>query len=125
MLEIPDRAELTVACKLGNRILKKSKDPDIRTVVKAFLALVEGLDAYVNDLYPCFDAVETEIRFNGSEIRLLDGVFQVYNPVTGDVLITGHTLKDLFINYLLWKTDWVPQVELEEAATEEDEALEK
>jgi hypothetical protein len=119
MLDVPDRASFATPSKLATRILKKSNDQDTRVLAKAFQRLLGALDEYVADVYPSFDLIEAECRDNGCRIVLDAGVFRLVGR-NGDHIVSGPTLRDLFINYLLQNTDWVEQEELQEAANEED-----
>lgn len=131
MLNVPTREDLAHSVNLASRILKKSiqasatdrkaskRDEDLRALCKAHMELVGTLDDYVADIYPVFDEIEREYRENGCQIVLFDGKFVLVDR-NANALVSGPTLRDLAINYLLWHTDWESQEDLEEAAQEED-----
>lgn len=124
MIEPPTRADLANSERMARRILGSSQNQDIRALCKAHLGFVKQIDEFVESLYPCFDLVENEIRQNKSSLCLDDdGVFRI-KKTDGTVLISGKSLKDLFVNMVLFHGDWENDEFLEQCALEEDEIFE-
>lgn len=91
---------------------------------KAFLGFAKQIDDFVESLYPCFDLVEDEIRQNQSRLIFEeDGVFRI-RKTDGTVLTSGKSLKDLFVNMILFHGTWEQEEFLEQCAKEEDEIFE-
>lgn len=124
MIEPPTRADMAKEERLAKRVLGSTQNQDIRNLAKAFLRFVNQVDKYVESVYPCFSLVEDEMRANSTTLALEDdGVFRL-RKVNGEILMTGQTLKDLFVNMVLFTTDWDDEALLEESAHEEDEIFE-
>jgi|688.fasta_scaffold195170_2 hypothetical protein len=120
--EIPTRADLAKAEKLAKRMLNFHKQQEVRVLAKNYLWLVHQMDLYVESMYPCFEIVETQIRQNRHVLEFdADGVFRLKDPQTGKHLFTGQTLKDLFLNAVLWGSDWPSDEEFKEICQEEDQ----
>ena len=110
--------------KLARKILEKSKDQDIRNLCKNFLRWVQQVDRYADSLYPCFSLLEREVRDNGMSFSLEnDGIWRV-RTAKNEVFVSGTSLKDLFVNAVLWHGDWPDEEFLDECAKEEDEIFE-
>jgi len=120
MVEPPTRADLAKTEKTAKRILTRTQDQEIRKFCKEFLSFATQIDKYVESVYPCFHKMETEVRERGCTMQLeKDGVWRL-RDAESKILITGTTLKDLFVNLVLWDGDWIDEEFLEDCAVEED-----
>jgi hypothetical protein len=124
MIEPPTRQEMAADEKLARRILTRSKDQDIRVLCKNFIKWVSQVDRYADSIYPCFSMMETEVRQHGASFSLEnDGVWRLRSS-KGKIVVTGTSLKDLFVNLILWQGEWPEEEFLEDCASEEDEIFE-
>lgn len=124
MKEPPNRADLAKIEQFARRFLGKSKDQELRKFCKAVLGFAEGLDKYVESLYPGFQLLEERCRKDGNVLRLEpDGFWRIRGPEE-DVLISGTSLKDLLVNVILWNSDWDDEEDFESDSQEEDEIFE-
>lgn len=120
MKDIPTRADLTKMEKLARRLLGHHKQQEVRVLAKGLLWLIAELDGYVESLYPCFGLMEQQFRENKASIYLdPDGQFRLKTQENSEIS-SGNTLKDLFINVLLWEGTWVVNEDFAENCQKED-----
>lgn len=117
----PSREDVSGIVEISRRLLNSPKrDKIIRNYAKRVLHLAEQVDAYVESVYPCFNLVEERMREDSYALLLeSDGVFRLVCP-KGRVILSGPTLKELFINAVLVWGDWAEEEEMQEWADEED-----
>jgi hypothetical protein len=125
MVEPPTRHEMAEDERKARLILSKSTDTDVRYVCKRFIHWVGVADRYADSFYPCFDLLEAEVRQHRSSFSLEnDGIWRLRSS-EGKIVLTGTSLKDLFVNVVLWKGEWPQEELLQECADAEDEILEE
>ena len=120
MMDIPTRADLTKLEKLARRLLNHHKQQEVRVLAKGLLWLIAELDGYAESLYPCFGLMEQQFREKKSTIHLdPDGNFRL-KTAENQAISSGVTLKDLFINVLLWEGSWTGDEDFAENCKKED-----
>jgi len=120
MKDVPTRAQLSKLEKLARRLLNHHKQQEVRVLAKGLLWLIAELDAYAESLYPCFELMEVKLRQDRATITVdPDGWFRLKGPEKQHIS-SGQNLKDLFINVLLWSSDWVEEEDFAETCQKED-----
>jgi hypothetical protein len=124
MREPPTRSDVANFEKQARRVLTKSRDRDVRQLAKDFIDWSMQIDRYVESMYPCFSIMEEKVRVQGMSFSLEnDGVWRL-RDVEKAIVMTGSSLKDLFVNVLLWDDSEQDEEFFEECSTEEDAIFE-
>lgn len=119
-MDIPTRADLVKLEKLARRLLNHHKAQEVRVLAKGLLWLITELDGYAESLYPCFGLMEQQFREKKATIHQdPDGQFRL-KTAENTVIVSGNTLKDLFINVLLWEGSWTEDEDFSETCKKED-----
>lgn len=118
--DLPTRADLTKLEKLAKRLLNHHKQQEVRMLAKGLLWVINELDRYAESLYPCFLILENKLKQENCTLNLgADGIFRLRDKEKRDIL-SGETLKDLFINALLWDGAWVSEEDFSGNCQQED-----